>query len=173
MKATLAFCLLLHPGTRANVRQILNHHGRTRRGVGNDALTENMVMIFALPKQFARELAQVAFRTLCAFGLQFPLETEDPTLLLFPATFTEELLIGGDSRTIQPEINTHDFPRWGNHRIRNAHDHMQRITTSAPAKVGTAYLASDLAAEGGTTKGNSTRPPVVARLQVMVSHLTQ
>ena len=88
MEAVLCFRVLLHRGTRTNMRQVLNHNCRTDRRVLNNALPENMVVIFALPKQFPAQFLEMAFCTLCAFGLQFPLETEDPTFLLFPATFT-------------------------------------------------------------------------------------
>ncbi|WP_220197545.1 hypothetical protein [Ktedonospora formicarum] len=69
MQAALPFPLA-HTSARANVSQVLKHNGRTGGRVLHDTLGEHMVMVFALPKQFARELAQVTFRALGAFGLQ-------------------------------------------------------------------------------------------------------
>ncbi|GHO42236.1 hypothetical protein KSX_03990 [Ktedonospora formicarum] len=61
MEAAQPFSLA-HTSTRANMRQALKDDGRTRSGILDDMFGEHMVMVFALPKQFARELTRVAFR---------------------------------------------------------------------------------------------------------------
>ncbi|WP_220199834.1 hypothetical protein [Ktedonospora formicarum] len=73
------------------MRQVLKHDSRTRSGVLYDAFAEDMVMVFALPKPFAREPAQVALRALGAFGLQLATQTEETALLLFPAPLAQEV----------------------------------------------------------------------------------
>src|SRR5687767_1722621 len=60
MEATLGFGFSLHRCTRTNMGEVLNHNRRTSRGVLNNPLTEHVVVIFALPKQFPTQLFEMS-----------------------------------------------------------------------------------------------------------------
>ena len=69
MQAT--FCLFLfNLGGVTNVRQILKDKGASWLRVLNTAFREDMVMVFALPKQFPRQAFQMTLCRFRAFGLQ-------------------------------------------------------------------------------------------------------
>ena len=90
VQAALSFTLS-QLGALPNMGEVLHHDGTARGGMGDDALTQHVIMIFALPKPFARELAQMAFRAPGAFGLQLSAETEETAFLLFPVAASQEL----------------------------------------------------------------------------------
>ena len=101
--ARLLPMLLLHPG--AYVCQVFHHYRATGRRVIYNATTKQVVMVTPLPKQFTGELTQVAFCTLCAFGLQFTAQPKDTGFKLSPATLSKEVIVGSDSRTHDAEVN--------------------------------------------------------------------
>jgi hypothetical protein len=114
VETALCFRMFLHPDARADMGQILDHNGAASRGVLHDAFREDVIMVFALPKQFATQLFEMSLGRFGAFGLQFAFEAEDMTLLLFPASFPQEMFIRGDCRTIESPIHANDFIRGNN-----------------------------------------------------------
>ncbi len=101
-----------HLGCFPDIGQVLKHDGRAWGSVLNKAFGEDMVMVTASPKLFTRELTQVAFCTLCAFGLQLSFQTEGAPFLFFPSPLTQELTLGGDSRAVETQINPAHLVRW-------------------------------------------------------------
>ena len=61
----------------------------------HDALREDVIVIFASPKLFSRERAQVAFCVPGAFGLQLTRDAEGAAVLFFPPTFSQKLTMRG------------------------------------------------------------------------------
>lgn len=61
MEPTLILGMLLHGGPVSNVCQVLNDKSRASGSVLYDAFGEDMVVIFALPKQFPAQLLEMAF----------------------------------------------------------------------------------------------------------------
>ena len=71
-----------------NMREVFKNKGCTLWGMLYNAFREDMVMVFALPKQFPGELFEVSLCAPGAFGLQFSYHAEDATFLLFPASLS-------------------------------------------------------------------------------------
>ncbi len=159
MESPLGVCLLLHSDTAANGSQVLNHNGTASRGVLDDAFGEDMIMISSLAQQFARELAQVAFRAPGAFCLKLATQAEDATFLFLPASLSQELLRGGDSRTIESQVNSHHFLRGSGSRFRDGEGDMEGEASLAVAQIGTTDLAANvLLCIGRDTKGQFNTP---------------
>jgi hypothetical protein len=144
METALGFRVFLHLGTCPNMGQILNHNGTAKGSVLHDTFGEDMIMVFALPKQFTTQLFEVSLCRFGAFGLQFPFDAKDPSLLLFPATFTQEVFVRGHCRAIESQVNTNHFMRGSNNRVRDAYHNMQGISTFAETQVSRTDLATDV-----------------------------
>ena len=109
----------------------------------DEAFRQHVVVIPALPKQFASETLEVFFRALGAFGLQFPSQTKDPPFLCFPATFSEEVMRRGDGRAGLTQINTNHRRSWFDDWCRNAHHDMQPEAPFPVTQLGTTDLVTE------------------------------
>src|SRR5690349_12993995 len=94
-----------------------------------------MIVIIAPPKLFARELAQMTLRAPGAFSLQLSLDAEGASILLFPPTLTQEVMIRGDCGPIQTEIHRNNLVGGFNVFDRNGHHDMQRIASFAVTQI--------------------------------------
>jgi len=91
--------------TLSNIRQVLKNDRTAIRGVLDDALGEDVIVISSLPKQFTTQLFQMPFRRFGAFGLKLTTEMEDATFLFFPPTISQEAAIRGNSGSVETQIN--------------------------------------------------------------------
>jgi len=57
--------------------------------------------------------------------LQLPLEAKDAAVNLFPVPSTQELTVGGHSRTVESQVNANDLFRWFYLWLRDVHNDMQ------------------------------------------------
>ena len=97
MQASLRVCLLFYPCSRTNVSQVLNHNGTARRSRLDKLLAQHMVMVSPLAQQFPTQLFEVSLSREGAFCLKSTTQAKDTTFLLFPSTFTQEMLVGSKS----------------------------------------------------------------------------
>jgi hypothetical protein len=144
MEPTLILGMLLHCGPVSNVCQVLNYNSRARGSVLYDAFGEDMVVIFALPKQFPAQLLEMAFCRTGAFGLQLTTETEDTAFLFFPTTLTKKLVSGRDGWPIQAQVNAYRLIRVSNSGFRNGDNDVQKVTSLAVAQIGRTHLAANV-----------------------------
>lgn len=130
--------------TLADIGQVLQHEGTARRSRLDNPLGEHMIMVTTLPKQFARKVLQVPFSRLGAMLLQLATKTEETPLLLFPSSISQEVTIGGHSRTVQPKINANGLMIFLNDWLRDTHHNMQAVATLAIAQISTAWRAGEI-----------------------------
>lgn len=119
----------------AKMGQVLNHNGRARGGILNDALGEDVITIPVKSQRATGHLFQVTFRAFCSFGLQLATETESAALNLFPVATSQKRASRSHSRMIETEINTDHLIAWGNVRLRDRDNDMQRVVTIAHAQI--------------------------------------
>ncbi len=129
-------------GSLTNVGEVFQNNGTARCSVVDKAFGEDMVVISSLPKPFPRELAQVAFRTLCAFGLKDPAETKNAAFLFLPSSLTQEVTLRGHSRTVHTQVNPDHFIGMSDNRDRNGNDNMEKVAPLAIAEVSRTDLAT-------------------------------
>src|SRR5260221_34179 len=82
----------------------------------DEAFTEDVIMVFALPQPLPCELAQVPFSRFGATLLKFSLKTKKAAFLFFPAPLSQEGAITGDCRVSQAQIDARDLIGWSNVR---------------------------------------------------------
>lgn len=92
--------------SRSNVCQVLNHDGRSRRNVLQNALTQYVIAIPSESLFTTREAAKMAFSRLRAISLQFSLQAEAALTDFSPAFLTMQTSIGSDGWATDPEVNT-------------------------------------------------------------------
>lgn len=124
-------------GPVADIGQVFKDDGRSWRGTLDNPFGQHMVMIFALPKLFAREFTQVAFRAPAAFGLQGAFQAEDTAFLLFPAPLSEKLADAGHSRASEAEVYPDHFRGRRNGWGGEGHHNMQAKASLAIAQIST------------------------------------
>lgn len=150
MQASLVLSLLTvwfassHLGTLSNVLEIFQDDGSTRGRVLNDALGEDMVMVFASPKLFAAQLLEMSLGRAAAFGLQFAFQAEGASFLFLPSSLPKKLAIGGHSRSIEAEINSNRLLRWLYSGFRNGYHDMEGEVALAVAQISTTHFVSDV-----------------------------
>jgi len=98
----------------AKMGQVLNHNGRARGGILNDALGEDVITIPVKSQRATGHLFQVTFRAFCSFELQLATETESAALNLFPVATSQKRASRSHSRMMETEINTDHLVAWGN-----------------------------------------------------------
>src|SRR6266480_6944745 len=146
MESALCVGMPLHLRARTNVGQVLKHNRRARRGVLHDAFGEDMIVIFALPKQFTRKFAQMFARALGAFGLQRTTETEDTAFLLFPTPLSQKRAVRGHRWTGKSQIDTYHLIGTQGSRIRKGNDNMQAPPPLTAAEISRTDFATDVVA---------------------------
>ena len=141
VEASLPFALS-HLRSFANVAQVLDNNGSSWVSVLHNALGEDMIVVFSLPKQFARKFFQVPFGRFASFFLKLATKAEDAAFLFLPATFSQEMTSARHSRSIQTQVNPdHFFGRkdvWSG----NGYDEVEEIAPFAIAQISTAYLVT-------------------------------
>src|SRR5207248_224751 len=114
------------------------------RGVLDQSFGKHMVVISSLAKQFARQLAQMAFGAAGAFALKFSFQTKDPTFLLFPMTLSQEVTRRSNCWTRLPKIDAHHsvmrFDLWRG----NADHHMQPEAPFSVTQISTTHLVANV-----------------------------
>jgi hypothetical protein len=160
-------------GGTTNVGQVLKHNGTARASMLNNAFRKDMVAVPVKSQSLPAQLLQVAFGRLCSFGLKFSLEAEAAAVHFFPVTVSQEVTVGGHSRSVQTQVYTDHLISSGDVRVRQRDNDMQPILSVAGAQVSSNGLTSCvLGAVGGTLKGMLTRPLTVARLTVCSCQLS-
>lgn len=144
METALRFRVLLHLGTGSDMRQVLNHDGTARGGIVHNAFAEDVIVVFALPKQFARELLEMSFCALGAFGLELSSEAEDASFLFLPSSLTQEMFRGRDRRAIETQVNANDFTGRSNNGIRQRDDDVKRPSSFIKTEISRTDLAADV-----------------------------
>ena len=159
MESSLCVRMFLHPGTTTDVGQVLNHNGTARGGILDNPLGENVVMVFSLAQQFPAHLLEMSLCRAGAFCLKVPTQAEDTTFLLFPSSLPQEVLVGGDSRAVQAQVNPNHLLRWSNGRVRKRENNVQGIPSFSVAQIGTTHLATDVfLCIDGNSKGQFNTP---------------
>src|SRR5581483_9445930 len=130
--------------TFSNIGQVLKDNRTAGCAVFYDAFGEDMIVVFALPKQFATQLFEMSLCRFGAFGLQLTTKTEDAALLLFPSPFSQELLVGGDSGVVQAKINPNHLRGQCNDGIREGDDDVQEIAPMMEAQIRTTDVAANI-----------------------------
>jgi hypothetical protein len=143
VKASLSFTMA-HPGSLSNVGQIFKNQGTAKASILYDALRKHVVVISALPKQFSRELFEMSLSRFGAFGLQLATKTEKTPFLLLPASFTQEVTLRSDGRMSKSQVDPDDPTTWGNSRLRERNNHMQRPFALSVAQVSTTGFVADV-----------------------------
>ncbi len=142
MQASLVINVLVlfasaHLGRFPDVGQVLKDDGTARSGVLNNALTEDVIVIFALAKQFSTQLTEMSLSRFGAFALQFSLDTEDAPFLFFPSAVTQELTTRRNGWAIESQVNPDHLIRGSNSRFRNGYYDMEGKTSLTVAQVST------------------------------------
>lgn len=122
---------------RADFLEILNDNQSARSYRLNQLPTDNVVAIRPKPSRLARQLFEMSFGRLRAFGLKRTLQPEIPTFHCFPGTLTEKFVVGCNGRTGDPEIHTDHIPIGNELYIGQGHDHMQPEPAPAIDQVST------------------------------------
>ncbi len=133
-----------HLGGFSKVLEIFQGDGCACGGVLYDPFGEDVIMVFASPKLFSRELTQVAFCAPGAFGLQFPFDAKGAPVLFFPPTFSQELASAGDSGAIESQVHTNHLVRGFDASSWDGHHNMQSIATLAVAQIGATRLVTNV-----------------------------
>lgn len=110
---------------RADFLQVLNDDQSARSYRLNQLPTDNVVAIRPKPSRLARQLFEMSFGRLRAFGLKRTLQPEIPAFHCFPGTLTEKFVVGGDGRTGDPEVHTDDFSTGNELYVWKSHHHMK------------------------------------------------
>ena len=122
-----ALGLRLAPGAHplANIGQVFEHQHATRGRRLHKLFGQHMITVAPETGLRAPQVAQVAFGTLAAARLQAAFEPEIASFCRLPGFFPQKLVVGGDSRVCQAEINTnHRISRWARGSLQCDH-HMQ------------------------------------------------
>ena len=108
-----------------NIGEVFQDDGAASMGMLNDAFGEDMIAIPVESLLPLAQLFQVPLCGLCSFGLQLASEAEVAPIHFFPMTASEKLFLGGDSRSVQAQIDADHFFDFGNWRLRHRDDDMQ------------------------------------------------
>src|SRR2546421_1573999 len=133
-----------HLGGFTNSRQVFKHESRASGSLLDNTFRENVIMVFVSPKLFPTQLTEMPFRRFGAFGLQFPFQAEGTSFLFFPSTFTQEVTIAGDSRSVQSQVNPDHFMRWRDNWLRKGDNDMKSKTPLAIAQISTTDFGANV-----------------------------
>lgn len=123
-------------GCLSNVGQILNHDSAASGAVLHNSFGEDMITVPVESHLFSRKLFEVLLGRLCSFGLKFAFQAKATTVNFFPVASTKELTLGGDSGSVETQVNTHNLIDRGDVRLRDLYDHMQPVLPVAVNKIG-------------------------------------
>lgn len=115
--------------TLADMRQVLKNQGAARGGVLDEALREDVIVVFSLPKPFPRKFFQVPLSRFASPFLELATEAKNASFLLFPGRIPQELTFAGDSRMGQAQVDPYHFLREINSGGRLRDDDMQEVAT--------------------------------------------
>src|SRR5258706_6810924 len=139
VKSALPLCMS-QLGSLTDVGQILKDNRTAWGSMLHNAFRKHVVVIFALPKQFATQLLKMSLSRFGAFGLQFSTKTEDAAFLLFPLSLSQEMLIRGDCWPIQAQVYPNNLLRGNASRFRDGNGDMQAPLPLARAQDSTTHL---------------------------------
>jgi len=131
-------------GSFTDISQVLQDNGRSWLGLLHDALGEDVIVIFSLPKQLTRKCFQVPCSRFGACSLQLASQAEKAAFLLFPASLTQKELVRGDCRALESQVNPNHLIGAGDHRCRQGHNDMQKVAPLPVAQISTTDLAADV-----------------------------
>ena len=142
MEATFGLDILLvlatsDGGCDANVFQVLKDKGTSLRGVVYNPFGEDMVMVFSLPKPFARKLFQVPCSRFGTTLLELAPDAKHLAFLLLPTLFTKKETLRSHGGSGQSEVNPNHGLIWRNVRFRDRDNHMQRKASLAVTQIST------------------------------------
>lgn len=143
MEASLPLALS-HLSAFTDVAQVLNDESCTRLCVLNNALGEDVVMVFSLPKQFARKLLQVPFGRFASLFLKLAAKAENAAFLLFPPPLPQEAAIAGYSRPIETQVHANHFLGGRAFGSRNGHNDVEEIAALTETQISTTDLATNI-----------------------------
>ena len=115
----------------SNIFEVLQNNDRTRGGVGNETLAQDVVTIPVETRLTPSQFLEMTFSGFTPFGLQFSLQTEMLTIKLFPATMAKKVMLGCDSRMIQSKVDPDNLITLRNIRFRDTHHDMQPVLSFA------------------------------------------
>jgi len=149
MQPTLVLNILLlfassHLRSLSDMSQILKDESTSRGGILNNALREDVIVIAVQPKLFLAQLFEVTLSRASAFSLQFPLEAEDATFLLFPSLLTQEVTVGSHSRAVKSEVYSDHFLRRNDSRFRKGNHDMKGETALPVAQIRATHLVTNI-----------------------------
>lgn len=136
-----------HLGGLADVGEVFQDESSTCRSGLHDALTQYVIMIFALPKPFSTQLLEMSLSRFGAFGLQFSSQTEDTPFLFFPPSLSQEDTGGRDCWSIKSQVNADHLLGGRDSWFRNGDDDVQGKASLAIAQIGSADLVSSVLRE--------------------------
>lgn len=122
---------------RADLHQVLNHDQSARSYRLKQVPTGHVVAIRPKPSRPARQLFEMSFGGLCAFGLKCTLQLKVPAFHRFPGTVTEEFVVGCNSGMSDPKVYPDDIPVRNELYVWPGHDHIQPEFALAIDQVGT------------------------------------
>ena len=131
-------------GRSANVFQVLEDEGTPRCGVLYNPFGKDVVMVFSLPKPFARKVFQVPFSRLGIFLLQRTSDAKLLTLLLLPASLTKKETFRSHGGVRQSQVNTNHGIGRSSSRFRYGDNDMQRKASLAGTQVSTTRLVPNV-----------------------------
>ncbi len=127
-----------------DVLEVFQHDGCTWERVLDEALGEDVIVVSASPKLFARELLEVSLGASGAFGLQLSFQTEGTPFLFFPLLLAQELTSRSDSRPIQTQVNPDHFLGRNNSRLRDGDNDMEHVTPFAITQISTTHAIANI-----------------------------
>jgi hypothetical protein len=105
--------------------QVLKDEGRAWRGVLHNTLREHVIAIPVESCLPSAESLQVTFGRLRSVGLQFATKAKIAAVHLFPVRGPKKLGLGGDSRTVQTQINSDHSLIFGQHWLKDTYHDTQ------------------------------------------------
>jgi len=147
-------------GVVPDVLEILQDESTARGGMLNNLFGENVIVVSASPKLFTRELLEVSLGASGAFGLQFAFQTKDASFLFLPLLLTQELTSRGHSRAIQSQVYAYYGRGWGDGRLRNGYNDMQRVASLAIAQISATGLVPNILLKVSRHCEGQFNPPV-------------
>ena len=143
VKASLPFALS-QPSTFTDVAQVLDNNGSSRLDVLHNALGEDVIVVFSLPKQFARKVLQVPFSRPGTTFLQLSTEAEHAAFLFLPSPLTQKMAMACDGWAVQTQVHANHFTALRNGWSGNGDDDVEEITSPAHTQVSTTDLATNI-----------------------------
>ncbi len=133
------------------VRKVFNDDGCSRKNALQNVLREYVVAIPSESLFMSREVPQVLFGTFGTVGLQFPFETETSFADFTPAFLAMKMVIRGDRRAADAEVNADSLPIVNKLYVVKFQDDMKGEPSLAIHQVGSGYFVAD---KGNRVSGN-------------------